>query len=207
MDERILINYRSLSVSIFTITATLFLIANPIGNSPAIIALIKNFSFERQRKIMLRESVFALVIALFFQYFGEIFLSQLNIQQYSVSLCGGILLLIVSLNMIFSPHADAAAASKQKEPLIVPIATPLISGPALLTFIMLFTQKEAPLKITLAILLSSIAVGGILMIAPYLQKILHQSGLGALEQLMGMILSMMALEMIVQGTTLFIKTL
>lgn len=156
---------------------------------------------------MLRESFFALVIALFFQYFGEIFLSQLNIQQYSVSLCGGILLLIVSLNMIFSPHTNSTVPSRQSEPLIVPIATPLISGPALLTFIMLFTQKEPALKITLAILFSSLAVGVVLFTAPYLQKILHKRGLGALEQLMGMMLSMMALEMIVQGTTLFIHAL
>jgi len=97
--------------------------------------------------------------------------------------------------------------AKKKEPLIVPIATPLISGPALLTIIMLFTQKEDPLKISIAIFIAWIAVGGLLMFAPYLQRILHRRGLGALEQLMGMILSMMAVEMVVQGLTLFIKSL
>lgn len=194
-------------MSIFNIALTLFLVANPIGNSPAIIALIKDFDFEVQKKIMFRESLFALLIALFFQYFGELFLGHLNIQNYTVSLCGGVLLLMVALNMIFSPSVSNTVSLKRKEPLIVPIATPLISGPALLTIIMLFTQKEDPFKISLAILISWIAVGGLLMFAPYLQKILHRRGLGALEQLMGMILSMMAVEMIVQGLTLFIKAL
>lgn len=194
-------------MSIFNIALTLFLVANPIGNSPAIIALIKDFDFEVQKKIMFRESLFALLIALFFQYFGELFLGHLNIQNYTVSLCGGVLLLMVALNMIFSPSVSNTVTLKRKEPLIVPIATPLISGPALLTIIMLFTQKEDPFKISLAILISWIAVGGLLMFAPYLQKILHRRGLGALEQLMGMILSMMAVEMIVQGLTLFIKAL
>lgn len=194
-------------MSIFNIALTLFLVANPIGNSPAIIALIKDFDFELQKKIMFRESLFALLIAIFFQYFGELFLGHLNIQNYTVSLCGGVLLLMVALNMIFSPNASNTVTIKRKEPLIVPIATPLISGPALLTIIMLFTQKEDPLKISLAILISWIAIGGLLMLAPYLQKILHRRGLGALEQLMGMILSMMAVEMIAQGLTLFIKAL
>lgn len=194
-------------MSIFNIALTLFLVANPIGNSPAIIALIKDFDFERQKKIMFRESVFALLLAIFFQYLGELFLSQLNIQNYTVSLCGGILLFLVALNMIFSPNAGSTIQIKKKEPLIVPIATPLISGPALLTIIMLFTQKENPLTITIAILIACIAVGGLLMFAPYLQKILHRRGLGALEQLMGMILSMMAVEMVVQGLALFIKSL
>ncbi|ADI38126.1 UPF0056 inner membrane protein yhgN [Waddlia chondrophila 2032/99] len=194
-------------MSIFNIALTLFLVANPIGNSPAIIALIKDFDFERQKKIMFRESVFALLLAIFFQYLGELFLSQLNIQNYTVSLCGGILLFLVALNMIFSPNAGSTIQIKKKEPLIVPIATPLISGPALLTIIMLFTQKENPLTITIAILIAWIAVGGLLMFAPYLQKILHRRGLGALEQLMGMILSMMAVEMVVQGLALFIKSL
>ena len=194
-------------MSIFNIALTLFLVANPIGNSPAIIALIKDFDFDRQKKIMFRESLFALFIALFFQYFGELFLGHLNIQNYTVSLCGGLLLFLVALNMIFSPSVSNTITTKKKEPLIVPIATPLISGPALLTIIMLFTQKEDPLKISISILLAWTAVGGLLMFAPYLQRILHRRGLGALEQLMGMILSMMAVEMIVQGLTLFIKAL
>jgi multiple antibiotic resistance protein len=194
-------------VSIFNIALTLFLVANPIGNSPAIIALIKDFDFDRQKKIMVRESLFALIIAIFFQYFGEIFLGQLHIQPYSVSLCGGILLFLVALNMIFLPHVENSVTAKRKEPMIVPIATPLISGPALLTIIMLFTQQEDSLKITTAILISWVAVGGLLMLAPYLQRILHRRGLGALEQLMGMILSMMAVEMIVQGLTLYIKAI
>lgn len=77
--------------SIFSIAVTFFLVTNPIGNSPAILALVKSFDFARQKRIMLREAIFALFIALFFQYLGEPFLSLLNIQKYAVTLCGGTL--------------------------------------------------------------------------------------------------------------------
>lgn len=194
-------------MNIFNIALTFFLVANPIGNSPAIIALIKDFDIERQKKIMLREAIFGFFIALFFQYFGEVFLNQLEIKNFTIQISGGILLLLVAFNMIFSPKApNSSEVIDTQEPLIVPIATPLISGPALLTIIMLYSHQEGShLKISLAIALSWLAITPILVIAPYLQKILRKRGLAALEQLMGLLLSLMAVEMIIQGLALFIR--
>lgn len=194
-------------MSIFNIALAFFLIANPIGNSPAIIALIKNFDIDRQKKIMFREAIFAFFIAIFFQYFGEVFLDQLEIKNFTVQIIGGVLLLLVAFNMIFSPQApNANEVSETQEPLIVPIATPLISGPALLTIIMLYSHQESDnLKISLAIALAWLMITPVLVISPYLQKILKKRGLAALEQLMGLLLCLIAVEMIIQGLSLFIK--
>ncbi len=193
--------------SIFPIAVKFFLIANPIGNSPAIIALVKNYEFKRQKQIILREVIFALIIALFFQYFGEFFLGFLNIQDYALTFCGGILLFLVALQMIFAePHNEKSNESKT-EPFIVPIATPILSGPGLMAMIMLNSKLEGDnLKITAAILLCWVVLYLVLYLAPYLQKVLGQRGLVALEQLMGMILSFMSMGMIVKGMTLFLKT-
>lgn len=194
--------------SLLKMAFTFFLVANPIGNSPAIIALIKDFDFERQKKIMLRESLLALFLALFFQYLGEIFLSQLNIDIYTLRISGGVLLLIVSLSMIFSPSADTSQASLKREPLFVPIATPLITGPALLTIIMVSTQQEGShLKVTLAICLTWVAVTISLLAAPYLNRFLRKRGMAALEQLMGLFLTMMAVSMIVNGLAQFLEVI
>lgn len=194
-------------MNIYNIAITLFLVANPIGNSPAIIALIKDFPFEIQRKIMIRETLFALLLALFFQYMGEIFLHMIHVKEYAVQLCGGILLLLVALNMILKSDNGSSKSAKNKEPLFVPIATPLVSGPGLLTIIMIYSQQDTALRVSLAIGLAWLGVAAVLISAPYLQRILHKSGLGALEQLMGMLLSMMSVEMIVQGLTKFIKVI
>lgn len=190
--------------SIFSIALTFFLVTNPIGNSPAILALVKNFDFDRQKKIMLREAIFALLIALFFQYLGEPFLNLLNIQKYAVTLCGGTLLFLVSLQMIFAMPETESTASLQQEPFFVPIATPLLSGPGLLTIIMLKSQlAQNQFFITCAILIAWIGVIAVMVLAPYLQKILGKRGMVALEQFMGLILAMIAMQMIVQGATLF----
>ncbi len=193
--------------NLISIAFTLFLIANPIGNSPAIIALIKDFEFERQKKIMFREAIFALLLALFFQYSGELFLEQLKIEKYTMSFCGGILLLLVALDMLFHSRPAGPASETKREPVFVPIATPLISGPGLLSMIMIFSSgEESNLLISTAILIAWIAITAVLVAAPYLNRILGKNGLAALEQLMGLLLAMMSIEMIVNGAKMFFKT-
>lgn len=193
---------------LLSIALTFFLVTNPIGNSPTIIALVKDFDFEKQKKILRREGIISLIIALFFQFFGELFLGLLKVQNFAVTLCGGILLFLVALKMIFAMCNNNSTAAVKQEPFIVPIATPLLSGPGLLTIIMLYSRQECNnLKITSAILIAWVGVLGVMIAAPYLQKILGKRGLVALEQLMGMILAMIAMDMIVKGSALFLKTL
>jgi len=191
---------------IFTIAFMLFLIANPIGNTPAILALIRRFSFEDQKRIVLRESIFALVLALFFQFFGEVFFNLLHIQNYAIGYCGGILLMIVAINMIFSKPEEGEVKALVEEPFFVPIATPIISGPGLLTMIMLYSSREQNnLMISMAIITAWIGVIAVMLAGPYIQRNLHKSGLVALEQLMGMILMLMSMDMLVNATALYIK--
>jgi len=194
-------------VSLFQIALTFFLVTNPIGNSPTILALVKDFEFERQKKILIREGLIALLIALFFQYFGEVFLGVLHVKNFAVSITGGVLLFLVALSMIFSTGPSSSSSSEQKqEPFIVPIATPILSGPGLMAIIMLFSRQESNnLKITLAILLAWVFVLAVVAAAPYLQKLLGKRGLVALEQLMGMLLAMMSAGMILNGIKLFVE--
>lgn len=185
-----------------------FIIANPIGNSPAIIALVKDHPIRQQQRILFRESIFSMLLAIFFLFLGEAFLQRLHIQQYALTASGGILLLIVALNMIFSDRSETQIAQSRKDPFIVPIATPLLSGAGLLTMIMLYSKQEQnDLKILAAILIAWMGVTAILVAAPYLQVFLGKRGMAALEQLMGMFLGMIAMEMIVQGAALFVTVL
>lgn len=192
-------------MSLFQIAFTFFLVTNPIGNSPAIVALVKDFEFERQKKILFREGLIALLIALFFQYFGEVFLGVLNVKDFAVSMTGGTLLFLVALGMIFSSGTTDAQRKQKQEPFIVPIATPILSGPGLMAIIMLYSRQEANnIKITLAILLAWVFVLAVVAGAPYLQKFLGKRGLVALEQLMGMLLAMMSAGMFLNGIRLFV---
>lgn len=195
-------------MSILANALLFFLVTNPVGNTPTILAIVKDYPFERQKKILLREGVFSLLIALFFQYFGEFFLNIVQAETYALTLCGGILLFIVSLHMIFPQQSGGASDKPKQEPFIVPIATPLLTGAGIMSIIMIKAKlAQNNFEITLAILLAFGGVIGVMAIAPYLQKILGKRGLDALEQIMGMVLALIATEMLVKGSLMFAQTL
>lgn len=195
-------------MSVLKLAITLFIIANPIGSCPTIVALIKDYDVKTQQKILLRESFFSMIIAFFFLFLGEAFLTRLNIQNYALTLSGGILIFLISLTMIFSVPTESNVVVSKQPPFIVPIATPLLAGAGLLTTILLYSKKEAnDLKMMFAIIIAWIGVTAVLFVAPYLQLLLGKRGLAALEQLMGMLLAMLALQMLVNGTTLFLNAL
>lgn len=185
-----------------------FIVVNPIGNSPTIIALIKDHPLRKQQLILLRESFFALLLAIFYLFLGEAFLASLNIQEYTLKLGGGTLLFMLALKMIFSAGTDVKEETPKQDPFIVPIATPLLSGGGIMTMIIMYSKEEAnDLKVLFAILIAWIGITAILVVAPYLQVCLGKRGLAALEQLMGMLLSMIAMEMIVSGAAVFLTAL
>lgn len=186
---------------------SLFLLSNPIGNTPAIVSLLKGIPFERQRKIMFREAMIALSIGIFFLYFGKAFLSLIVVKQYTLSMCSGLLLFLVAFEMIF-PRAQAeGSAALVREPFIVPIATPLIAGPSFMTIVMLQASQEYHLKVLAAICTAWIFVTAILCSAPYVQRYIGKRGLVVLEQIMGMLLAMMAIETFISGLRMYVEQL
>jgi multiple antibiotic resistance protein len=185
-----------------------FIVTNPIGCSPTVLALIKEYPIREQQKILLRESMFALMLAIFFLFLGDTFLRSLKIEDYAARISGGILLFIVALQMIFSVKNDAKPEKLKQQPFLVPIATPLLSGAGLLSVILLYSKQEAnDFMILGAILIAWIGVTVILVAAPFLLVFLGKKGLAAVEQLMGMLLAMISIEMIVRGTSLFLTSL
>lgn len=154
---------------------------------------------------MVREGVFSLLIALFFQFFGEWFLQLLDLKDYTVSFCGGLLLFFVALSLIFPVKGDSSGGQKKQEPFVVPIATPLLTGPSLMATIML-KSRELPgfMTLTTGILIAWIGVIPVLLFTPYLQKVLGNKGVTALEQFMGMVLAMISIQMLLNGIRLFL---
>lgn len=195
------------SWNIWDVALTLFLVANPIGNSPAILAVVKDLPFARQRFVLIREAFFAFLIVLFFQQVGDFFLSTLGISDYSLRLCGGVLLFILGLSMIFPERTNMHKEVIGQEPYIVPIATPLISGAGLMSMTMTFSAEiENNAFMIGALLLAWVGVFAVMATAPCLLRFFGKRGLLALEQLMGLLIVMMACSMFLRGIEIFIKT-
>lgn len=195
-------------MTIFLVALKLFLVWNPIGNTPAVLALVKNFSPERQKKILLREAFFAFLLAVFFQFAGKGFLSALGIESYALRLCGGVLLLLVGLTMVFPLREESVVDEQKQEPYFVPIATPLLTGAGLMSIIMtLSAELNNHLAMFSAIFIAWSGVFVVMAAAPYLLRLFGQRGLLALEQLMGLVLVMISTDMFIKGLNAFIASL
>lgn len=192
-------------MDLFTLALNFFLIANPIGNIPTIVALVKEFPFQRQKMIVLREGIFSFLIAIGFQYAGTELMDLLHIQSYTISIAGGLLLTLVALGMIFPKPEVKEVESLKREPFVVPIATPIITGGGVMSSIVIYSSMvQNPLLVTSALVVAWCGILPVMLISPYLKKILGDRGLLALEQLMGMVLALLSMRLIVQGFKIFV---
>lgn len=192
----------------FTVTFALFLLMNPIGNVPIYLALLKEIPPRRQAQIILRELAMALAILLLFQFVGQGLLNLLGVKKDALLIAGGLILLIIAMRMIFPPEKSTAKITEKKEePFLVPLAIPLVAGPAILSAIIIYSNEVATFPLTFAILAAWALVTLILVSAPVLLKILKERGILACERLMGLILILIASQMFLNGMRIFFSEL
>jgi len=189
-------------MTISQMVITLFFVANPLGSIPIFVALLKNFDIKRQQKILLREAIASFLLAVTFLFVGKGFMQTLHIETYSLQICGGTLILLVAINMIFPPQQATFEASKI-EPFIVPIATPLLSGGGVLSTVMILAQNNPTPKVFTSCIIAWLIMTPVIVFSTYMQKLLGKRGLEVLEQIMGMVLLFLALQIIINGATQF----
>lgn len=178
------------------------LVMDPLGGIPFFIAALRKVPPQRKKKVIAREMVIALGFMVLFMFLGPKILKLLGISGPSLTIAGGIILLIISIKMIFPRNDDSNFDTLiQDEPLIVPLAIPYVSGPSALATIMLVVSKEPGRwkEWLLALFMAWLVTGLILLMSVELEKILGERGVVAIERLMGMILTAIAVEMALDG--------
>lgn len=178
----------------------LILIIDPFGNIPLFANTLKNIAPERRKWIIVREHLIAFAILLSFMFVGEHFLNALGLHTTSLQVAGGLILFLIAIRMIFPPP-DSGDDNIEGEPLIVPLAIPLVAGPsALATVMILVSQQPEQLTSWIFALVIAVVISAIILIgADRLQKLLGSRFVVAMEKLMGLILVAVAVEMTMRG--------
>ncbi|MBR3632701.1 MAG: NAAT family transporter [Elusimicrobiaceae bacterium] len=185
---------------------TLALIMDPFGNIPLFISALKKVSPERRKVVLIRELLIALLIMLVFLFLGEWFMRAFGVHSFSMSIAGGIILFIISAKLVFGNDTEPTSDPKEEEPFVVPLAIPLVAGPAVLSMIMILSAQQADKLMTLgAILVASIFNSAVLMMSFPISNLLGKRGLVAIERLSGMILVLMSVNMVMGGISEFIQ--
>ena len=179
----------------------LLLVLDPLGGLPIYIPIMNSVPKERRRRVALREVTIAFAVLLGFMFAGEAFLRVMHLSERSLEVAGGVILLMVAIRMIFGHEGGVYGMPEGKEPLIFPLAVPLLAGPSAMATVLLLASREPErLWVWMGALTAAMAVSATVMLtADRLRKLLGDSMVAAIEKLMGLVLTAVAVEMILAG--------
>ncbi|MGH7696504.1 MAG: MarC family protein [Gemmatimonadaceae bacterium] len=188
-------------MTLLSAAVLMFFVMDPLGNVPFFLAALRSVEPARQRFVIARELVIALMVLVFFLFIGQYILDVLHVSATALRISGGVVLLLIAMRMIFPTPATSMREDVEGEPFIVPLAVPYTAGPsALATELLLVSREPDRWPVWLgAVLLAWLATAAILYFATGLSRYLGDRGLIAIERLMGMLLITVAVQMLMDG--------
>lgn len=198
-----------MDLSFISAVVILLLVMDPVGNIPLFVAVLQQVEPARRLRVIARECAIALLVLVVFVLFGAPLLSVLGISDSSLTIAGGVILFLVALRMVFRHPEGLFGDAQHGEPYIVPLAIPALAGPAAIATVMLLVSR-APERRLEWIAVVAIAIGvtlAVLLAAERIARLAGERGVAALERLMGLILTAMAVEMLLRGIRAFVTEL
>ena len=194
---------------LFSAAILLLLVLDPFGNIPIVVAALARVPRERRLRVVLRECLFAFVILLAFMAGGRTFMQWLQLSDASLAIAGGIILFLISLRMVFPTPEGIFGETPDSEPFLVPLAVPSIAGPSALATVMLMVSRDPAHFWTwaLALTMAMAATTVVLAASGRLQAWLGDRAVNAFERLMGLVLTALAVEMLLNGVRMFVAGL
>lgn len=194
-------------MEILSVAVTLFLIMDPFGNTPVFLSILEKVQESRRRQILIRELLIALAIIIGFTFAGKPVMAFLGLAREAVSIAGGIILFLIAVRMVFPTRDKFGGDDPEGEPLLVPLAVPLTSGPSLLATLLLFSSTG---QLTQFELLGAAAMAWcgtfvILVSSTFFVRYLRGRGLAAVERLMGMVLVALSVQMFLDGLSSYVR--
>jgi len=180
----------------------LLLVLDPLGSLPIFISVMNGVAPARRSTVAVRELGIAYAALLAFMLGGHGFLTVMRLSERSLEVAGGVILLIIAIRMIFSAGDNIYSADGSgREPFIFPLAVPLLAGPsAMATVLLLASRQPGRLLEWMGALTAAMLVSGaVLLLADRIRKLLGDSMVAAIEKLMGLVLTAIAVEMILAG--------
>ena len=187
---------------------TLLVILNPPGVTPIFLGLIVNRTQREAIRLAWQAAGVSLVVMVTFAVFGKLLLSFLHISFNALQGAGGLLLLLISLELLTGRNSSNAG-DEDVNVALVPLGTPLLAGPGTIVTTMLYVQYahsvSTKLAVALAIIAVHIVIGVTLMFSTTILKIIKKSGVTLIGRIAGLLLAAIAVEMIVQSVRGFVN--
>lgn len=189
----------------------LFVVIDPIGLAPMFAALTQGESDAWRRRMAVRGTVIAALVLIVFALLGDRLLAALNIGLPAFRIAGGVLLLLLAIDMVFARHSgvraptlrEQAEAEHKKDISVFPLAIPLIAGPGAITTVLLTAGRNESLAATGALLAMLAVVLGLtlvsLLLSTRIVRLLGETGANVVSRVLGIVLAALAVQFMLDG--------
>jgi len=189
---------------------TIFVVMDPLGAVPLFLSIAGDLDETRRRATIRKAVLISLVVMSVFILAGRLILGFFGISAGAFSVAGGILFFLISIEMLFGQPKRSRSSSEEEEAdyaksiAVFPLAIPYISGPGLITTLMVFASGPTPyLETTLLLLLSTVlcllAMFTSLSASALILRVLGKTGVSVIERIMGLLLSGLSVQFIFDG--------
>jgi len=179
----------------------LLLVLDPLGSLPVFIPIMRDVPPPRRTWVAVREVGIAFGVLAAFMFLGEGFLHVMRLSERSLEVAGGVILLIIAIRMIFSVEGGVYGVAEGREPFIFPLAVPLLAGPSAMATVLLLASRQPDRMLSwVGALAGAMLVSGlVLLLCERIRRLIGDSMVSAVEKLMGLVLTAIAVEMVLAG--------
>jgi multiple antibiotic resistance protein len=187
---------------------TLFVIMDPIGTIPIFLSLTSGRAPAVARRAAWQAVAVSFGVIVAFAFFGQQILTYLNISLPALQCAGGLLLLLVALELLTGKEDDMATSSSGGNVALVPLGTPLLAGPGAIVATMVFTRQVEGVADFAALAAGIVLVHVCLWLAmrfslPIL-RLLRESGVLLVTRIAGLLLSAIGVQLVADAVRGFI---
>jgi multiple antibiotic resistance protein len=189
---------------------TLLVITDPPGVVPVFLGMTRGRPATERRRLAWQAALVAFGVIVAFALFGRSVLDYLGVQLPALEVAGGLLLLLVSLQLLTGQAADPVELEKSRANVaFVPLGTPLLAGPGAIVATMLFVQRTNGIGDVLAFGLAIVAVTVVLWLAMRFSggilRLLHDSGVELLTRIAGLLLAAIAVQLVIGAVRTLVR--
>jgi multiple antibiotic resistance protein len=187
---------------------TLFVIIDPPGIVPVFLGLTRGRSVRTRRRLALQAAIVAFGVIVGFALFGRAILTYTQVQLPALEGAGGLLLLLVSLQLLTGKTEEPTSSDRAKTNVaFVPLGTPLLAGPGGIVATMLYVQRVHSVLNGVALALAIVAVAVIawlsMRFAEVIHRVLTDNGVELLTRIAGLLLSAIAIQLVAESALAF----
>ena len=186
---------------------TLFVIMDPVGTVPVFLSLTAGRSAETARRAAWQAVTVSFGVIAVFAFFGQQILSYLHISLPALQCAGGLLLLLVALELLTGKD-EAPTASAEVNVALVPLGTPLLAGPGAIVATMVLSRKVdgAPefLAVAGGVVLVHVAMWLAMRFSLPILRVIREGGVVLVSRIAGLLLSAIAVQLVADAVRAFV---